>query len=120
MEYPLFFAASPVIQLRTDRRNAQPCGLVRLPVSGSDETPFLQTLENFNRAIGQHMPVTGEADDIMQLALAVSLMMDRPTLSENVQNTLLNLRDVHWISLIYVRTQQRVALRIGTAVLLFQ
>lgn len=60
----------------------------------ADEAPFFQALENIKRAVGQNMPLTREAGDIADFAILTTLIVDRPTKCEFVQNTLFVFRDI--------------------------
>lgn len=45
-------------------------------------------MEKLQRTIGQNMAVTREAGDFAYLSVRHALEMDRPTLRQNMQNTL--------------------------------
>jgi len=54
-----------------------------------DKAPFSKTLEHSKSAVGQNIAFARVADDAAYLAVLVAFMMDGPTKSEFMQNTLL-------------------------------
>lgn len=84
----MVFPRLSIVELSANGCDPQSCCAIGLPVHGLDEAPFSQTLEYFERAIGQHMTVTRKAGDFANFAVFAPHMMNRSTLRENVQNTL--------------------------------
>jgi hypothetical protein len=63
-----------------------------------DESPFLEALKNFKRAVGQDMTVPCETGNFAHFTIFISFMINGATLSKSVQYTLLVLRYIQWIN----------------------
>ncbi len=53
-----------------------------------DEAPFAKALEHFECAVGQDMTFPRVTNDVAYLAVCIAFVVDCPTQSEFMQNTL--------------------------------
>lgn len=89
-------SCSPVVQLRPHRGEAEAGDAVGLAAVAGDQPAPLQPAEQAERAIGEAMPVAGEAvggDDPPGL---VAQMADHAALRQRVKHALLVSGNVHW------------------------
>jgi hypothetical protein len=77
-----------LIELRTHGFDPQPRCAVGASVLRLDKAPLSQTLKHLESAVSQDMTFAGVAGDVAYFAIFVPVMMDGPTKSEFMQNTL--------------------------------